>query len=395
MCARQTGCGISPTLLGVIFGTAFLIVLGLPQTARSETTTINPTLVSVRVKGQESARRTFGINDVLEVEVRDLSNWRASQAADRRSLVLYVDGVPFPGTELTRADDDHADFQLSLPKSEENKKAWNRLLSSPTQFLREVHIAVGPAEQRPWAEAPVKTDKIPRPTTLTLVVLWNVGFWVYLAALALLTWLTFQLARKSNLLRDDVSKDSTQRGTYSLSRCQMAFWFFVVLASYLFIWLATGSIDSFSTSALGLLGISGGTGFVSMLIDRSKESAAKSTLQTAAQQQAVVKEIVQATGGLPTAVQYQALASSDQSIAEASKQLRKSVSESFFLDLLTDENGVTIHRLQCLVWNVVLGAIFLFYVYHALAMVELPGSLLGLLGLSSATYLGLKGSEKQ
>jgi hypothetical protein len=41
-------------------------------------------------------------------------------------------------------------------------------------------------------------------------------------------------------------------------------------------------------------------------------------------------------------------------------------------------------------WTIVLGVVFLHQVYSRLSMPELPAVLLGLMGLSAGTYLGLK-----
>ena len=71
------------------------------------------------------------------------------------------------------------------------------------------------------------------------------------------------------------------------------------------------------------------------------------------------------------------------------------MSESFFKDILTDANGITLHRFQIVIWTVVLGALFVYGVYRELAMPEFSGTLLALMGISSGTYLGFKIPERQ
>ena len=58
-----------------------------------------------------------------------------------------------------------------------------------------------------------------------------------------------------------------------------------------------------------------------------------------------------------------------------------------------DENGVSLQRLQVLVWTVVLGCIFVNEVYAHLTMPEFSATLLTLMGISSGTYLAGKSSE--
>ncbi len=57
---------------------------------------------------------------------------------------------------------------------------------------------------------------------------------------------------------------------------------------------------------------------------------------------------------------------------------------------LSDANGVNFHRFQMAVWTLLLGFIFIKEVYENLAMPAFDQTLMGLLGLSAGTYLGLK-----
>lgn len=356
-----------------------------------------PQLQKVWVKNKAQVDAAFGIDDILQVEITGLSAWRKTAPEDQKELTLYVDGVPFAKSEMPRADDDHADFRMSRTANDQpTRDAWNRLLARPTVFHRPVPISVGPRGQPPFASVDTdpKTPGLQAPH-LEFVVLWRTGFWISVALGLALFFAVWKLGRESGLLRDRVDEDTNFLGTYSLARCQMAFWFLVILGAYCFIWLATGAVDILSTSALGLLGISAGTGFVSVLLDRSKQSEAAQAAQKALDQQATVRREIEVTGGLPNATQSQALIEAERTVQIGENQLKKFPSEGIFKDILNDGGGVTVHRLQMAVWTVVLGIIFLVAVYKELAMPELPGTLLGLMGLSSATYLGLKGPEKQ
>jgi hypothetical protein len=72
---------------------------------------------------------------------------------------------------------------------------------------------------------------------------------------------------------------------------------------------------------------------------------------------------------------------------------RPFVSQGWFKDVTTDINGPTVHRLQVVFWTAALGAIFLYSVYRNLAMPEFNGTLLTLMGISSAGYVGFKIQE--
>src|SRR5438093_8101847 len=60
----------------------------------------------------------------------------------------------------------------------------------------------------------------------------------------------------------------------------MAFWFFLVIASYFFLWIITGDMDTLNSSVLGLIGISAGTALGSAFIDASKPITAESSGNT-------------------------------------------------------------------------------------------------------------------
>ena len=52
------------------------------------------------------------------------------------------------------------------------------------------------------------------------------------------------------------------------------------------------------------------------------------------------------------------------------------------------------HRLQVVIWTMVLGVVFVQTVAQVMSMPEFPETLLTLLGISNATYLGFKIPEK-
>ncbi len=88
----------------------------------------------------------------------------------------------------------------------------------------------------------------------------------------------FALARHTHIIRDPAAprRPDGQR-PYSLARGQMAFWFFLVIASYFFLWIVTGDMDTLNPSVLGLIGISAGTALGSAFVDAAKPAPAGSS----------------------------------------------------------------------------------------------------------------------
>ncbi|MFZ6873562.1 hypothetical protein ACO0LF_16010 [Undibacterium sp. Di27W] len=163
--------------------------------------------------------------------------------------------------------------------------------------------------------------------------------------IAVVGYALFRLGRDSGLLRDSNSVAVEQR-TYSLARVQMAWWFFIVLASYIWLCIATEGIPTISAQALGLLGIGSATYLTAAGVDTSKPD-----------------------------------------------QLGES--QGFFHDILSDSQGLTLHRFQMLVFNVLIGFLFLIYVVQHFNMPNLDSNILALLGMSAGTYAGFKIPEKQ
>jgi hypothetical protein len=66
-------------------------------------------------------------------------------------------------------------------------------------------------------------------------------------------------------------------------------------------------------------------------------------------------------------------------------------SQGFWKDLVSDKSGrVAFDRLQMVVWSVLLGGLYLHSVLVYVTMPDFSATLLGLMGLSSGTYVGFK-----
>lgn len=193
-------------------------------------------------------------------------------------------------------------------------------------------------------------------------------FWI--AFLVLLALMIF-LDRKFQMLRDN---SVALPKPYSYARVQLAWWTLVVLSCLIAILLARNAMPTLDSSTLILLGMSAGTTVVARLTDISDRNNSGTDL------------VSQDFNG-----------------------------ENFLLDILSDKNGVSIHRLQSVLINIIFGVWFIVQVLRHLTGVNpcLPGDLdcgkhpldfiipvistnnLILLGLSSGTYVALKTMENK
>jgi hypothetical protein len=140
---------------------------------------------------------------------------------------------------------------------------------------------------------------------------------------------------------------------YSLARTQLAFWTLLAAVSFIFIWANTDELATISTTTAILIGISGGASIIGKIVD--KERSARSA----------VKMNAAAFNG-------------------------KFKSEGFLKDILSDSKGLSVSKLQLVVFTMILGIYFLWYVIYNLSMPNFSDTLLLLVGISNTTYAGVK-----
>lgn len=173
-------------------------------------------------------------------------------------------------------------------------------------------------------------------------------------------------------------------------KSQMAFWGLLVAVSFLGVWAATGTMERIPPQALVLLGISAATGLGAVVINASKSSSLESDL---AQKLAAVKPPPAGA----TQQQQDAVGEEIKNLKmqlDAARKPPPPVSHGFWRDICDDGNGMSFHRLQVVLWTLILGVIFVRSVTQVMTMPEFSDTLLLLMGISSGTYLGFKFPEK-
>jgi hypothetical protein len=188
------------------------------------------------------------------------------------------------------------------------------------------------------------------------------------------------VSKKSNMLRNELIKSNVEemeklgnekgiknpKVSFSLGRTQLAFWTVIIISSFIFLYIEPNCITvefcgfvvpKLNSTTLALLGISAATTVISKTIDNEQKEN-------------------QGTG-IP-----------QQDIP----------SKGFFTDIISDEKGVSIHRLQNVVWTLIVGFI---YISHVACKCVFPDEnvitleFLGLMGISTGAYLGLKLNENK
>src|SRR5262249_31039143 len=138
----------------------------------------------------------------------------------------------------------------------------------PHSTRKAVAFSVGLDNQSPFDSA----YDLQHPIWLTVI---NPPYGVIALVVVVVTlFVLVLLSVKTNLVRDGgESPVPGKLRPYNLGRVQMAFWFFLIYASYVTIWLITDALDTITASLLALMGISAGTALSEALIDSSKMSA--------------------------------------------------------------------------------------------------------------------------
>lgn len=164
------------------------------------------------------------------------------------------------------------------------------------------------------------------------------------------------LTYRTVILRDAVSgngKDFSQV-PYSFARTQLLWWSVIIISCFCAYYGQNGLIFDLSTNNytyLVLMGISVGTSATAKIIDNT--------------------DIAQ------NVIRHQDI----------------NKTQGFLFDILSDDIGVSVHRFQAMVFNLIFGLMFIFHFVQEGKFLALGGLELTLMGLSSATYVGLKLNE--
>jgi len=404
------------TKLSLLACAAALAVAGCSSHADSDSLTAarrhlriapcGPAPAVAGVAGVNAEPREVYLGDWVLVAVCHLDALVKAAEAEQQPITLFIEGLD-SYNHPTGVDLDSGILTFTLDRNEKNRALWQPLLYNPlfdpTTTLR---VSVGIHDERPLPRA--------EGANLTLVLYklfidWTMWFW--LAVLFVIVVALFRYARGSDLLRDGPPIGGV-RQPYSLARAQMAWWFFLILLAYNFIWMVTGDRDTIPPSLLALLGISAATAIAAVAIGSRGGGRRKllddqiASLDEALQRMAVDLDEVARRAADPAAATSATAASLLPALEKKRAELEAVrarlvleraglttivPSAGFWNDLVTDDRGaVSLDRFQIVAWSVVLGGFFLYTVVWDLTMPEFSATLLALMGVSSGTYIGFK-----
>ncbi len=321
---------------------AVLVVTGPVMLRAEPLDRSKPYVVAVRSTDRDNLTRA-GLEEELLVTVTNLELLEQDALKQKKAIVLYIDQIALEdimtvvcygtgATDELRFFISHSDGPINL---------WNHFVSTRGQnslFIRKVSVSVGLADGEPIPTLVSGSD------AFTLILVRQRWFVVCVALIGFLFVLFLGLAIKTDILREAGPAPEVGRKPYSLAVLQMAIWFFVIIASWLMLYVVKHTMNTLTEPLVMLMGISAGTGVGGVVIDIN--------------------------GGQ-----------------------KKRYSQGFLRDVLSDDYGISFHRFQVFAWTLVLVAVFVRQVTAYMTMPEFDTSLLVLMGISSGTYLGLKVTE--
>jgi hypothetical protein len=285
-------------------------------------------------------------NDLVISRARQAEADQALRKAREDTVLwLFINAVKTPITAQVRGDPKpqiaHFQFSPASDASSADAVTWRTLIRGlPRRDAdRAVKIGIGgPEDKLPkgvWVPTTGKAGATLHGVDLLPLLLAIAGFLLLAATL-------FLLDRDTGLLRVN-----GRESAYSLSRVQLAFWMMIGLFGFVLIWGATGQYYNVMTAGMfTLMGIAGATGLVGRALPGPAAAGA-------------------------------------------------TASGSFVKDLLTGANGqVELHRLQLVLWTLVLGSATLYYLFIDLRFIDLDANLLILMGISNGVYAGMRTQER-
>lgn len=365
-------------------------------------------------EGKQDAR-VCQIGDIVEVkfETGSLAAWRSEDPKfEVSNLALAVNGHKIAGSNLMHKRGSAGDaiasetlvFQLVRdPGNAENLKAWKKILPKTKLWDSQSKvISVVDSTRKEFGFATIGIRVAP-PAYI---------FWVGLLAFLIVAGLLV-LAWRSDILKEFGPVPAGSTRPYSLAITQMAFWFVLVFGGFMYLSLVLGSVDVISNSALALIGVSATTGVFAVAVGGGKRTEEASKRQKLLdERQRLEKDNAELLAkSAPPEADPAMFASTNPKYAENARlqqnidsDLRSTTvdpsikaasgTNAFFRDLVYSDGSPSLPRFQMIAWTLAIGLNYIYSVFSTLQMPEYSIAVLGLLGVSSGTYVGFKFPSK-
>lgn len=316
------------------------------------------------------------LQDSLRLDIEDYFSVTFNRDIDsliksKDTIILWLNGQAFPNIKMQGFDPLKKTLTFKLDRNLDAHSPWQMFYAYSIRGFSyrnpQVSLTVGNAKTQ---IAPDYRNKITIVLSETWMIAWGLIFIIIVTILFVLA------SKRSNLLRANlnlapgilvvptIDPNNTAPQIlekdipYSLGRFQLAWWTYLVIVSFIYIWMSTDELGNLPNSIALLIGVVGGTSVVSKISEALK---------------------INGTGAVPI------------TIDQFNTQYK---SKHFFYDLVTDENGLSASRFQFFFFTVFFGLFLAWQVIYNLQFPTFSDGILMLMGISSTTYAGVKFSEK-
>jgi hypothetical protein len=408
---------------GIILCCALILVAQAAgaQTSSPPSSSKNP---PTKIIGLSSRDGTKGSSDhLLPLALGDelLVELDGTDPLDASKWVLYLDGRKMTGLSATTfATQNSRGLAFKLLRTEKDQDAWAALLTPPT-WSRKVWVSVASTEAN--GAPPLVGAEAGGADAFELKILGTPWLFFAVVIAAAVLFLLAWPAVHTSILRDKLLPQIPPRQRpYSLGSCQMAFWFTLVVGSFLFLWALLWDYNTVTQSALMLMGIAAATGLGALAANTTNNdpvNQADKDLRDAGftSPEAIEAIINKLRDKRAEARDLKAAKRNtdalDAEIADLERQRARFYEiakdyisatydpakdeynhANFVNDLITDKEGPALHRVQIVGWTIILGFVFLVGVYRDLSMPEFSATLLALMAISGGSYVGFKFPEQ-
>jgi hypothetical protein len=309
--------------------------------ASTYTPLLFPTVMGIGSLGKKGNDNIAVFNDFIVVKVDSLPAMEAlidsiggKKKDTMADIILYINGNAMYDIGLITKNKANHELVFKLDRHSKFLMKFFPQFSYPWSKL-EVSVGAGFKNGMEFPVDPsVKALKISRD-------IWSIIFSLVFIASIIISFII--LAAKTNLIRT-----GDNHSPFSLALSQFGFWTIVIASSFIYLWIITDELPPITGSTLILLTMSTLTTAGSRLVDIRVDT--KAHLQP---------------------------------------------STNFLEDILQDDLGYSVHRAQMFLWTIIMGIVFVTSVIRAQLIPQIDETLLGLMGISSTAFVGLKTMENK
>lgn len=366
-----------------------------------------PPLV-VKVYNDNPNKEDAGLGEYIIVKVNNLQQLVDSAKKNNTNIILFLDNRPIKELYPDFIDTDSNKVKFYLSRKKSAYEAWDPIFRKPNPFQVHKYIPISIGLEK---GEPIRTN-VKDSNSFPIIVIRPIRTVLASLFIVFVLYTIYRLARYRGMLCENVPDYAKPvKVPYSLAYCQMAFWFTIVIVFYLSLFLVLNELPALTPSVLILIGISSGTAIGARLLNSNNQNIPIETMNNLNAEFKMITdritEIDNMEKQIPQPINISALIKEKENKqirlneisiikSQSTFTFNHKESKGFIMDLLTDSDGtIAFNRFQIVIWTIVLGGIFIYNTWKDLAMPEFDNTLLGLMGISSGTYLGFKIPEQK